>query len=40
MRVFGALILLVGQQTVCQFVSLFLIFFLSNGNKITKVLYS
>jgi len=25
--IFGALVLLVGQQTVCQFVSLFLSFF-------------
>jgi len=34
---FGALMLLVGQQTVYQFVSLFFIF-LSNSNKITKFL--
>jgi len=39
--IYGALILglhLYGQQTVYQFVRLFL-FFLSNGNKITNVFF-
>jgi len=37
MLIFSALILLIGQQRVYLFVNLFLIFFLSNGNKITTV---
>ena len=36
----GALILLFGQQTVYQFVRLFLFSFLSNGNKIANLLDS